>query len=67
MQKKKYVYSFQSAVGIFWNRPERDKRWGLYIGGEGIIKLLSYYDSAFAAADGRFSPRQPAWPQHFWP
>jgi hypothetical protein len=24
---QKYVYSFQSAVGIFWIRPERDKSW----------------------------------------
>jgi hypothetical protein len=47
---QKYVYSFQSAVGIFWIRPERDKRWGLYIGGEGTIELLGYHDSAFAAA-----------------
>jgi hypothetical protein len=48
---QKYVYSFQSAVGIFWIRPERDKSWGLYIGGEGIIELLGYYGSAFDAAD----------------
>jgi hypothetical protein len=34
-----------------WIRPERDKSWGLYIGGEGIIELLGYYGSAFAAAD----------------
>ena len=32
-------------------RLERDKSWGLYIGGEGIIELLGYYGSAFAAAD----------------
>jgi hypothetical protein len=37
---QKYVYSFQSAVGIFWIRPERDKSWGLYIGGEaGIVNV----------------------------
>ncbi|MGA7925794.1 MAG: hypothetical protein WCA20_07335 [Candidatus Sulfotelmatobacter sp.] len=47
----KYVYSFQSAVGIFWIRPERDKSWGLYIEGEGTVELLGYYGSAFAAAD----------------
>jgi hypothetical protein len=47
---QEYVYSFQSAVGIFWIRPERDKSWGLYIGGEGIVELLGYYGSAFAAA-----------------
>jgi len=52
---QKYVYSFQSAVGIFWIRPERDKSWGLYIGGEGIIELLGYYDSAFAAADSVYT------------
>lgn len=51
MQKHVYVYSFQSAVGTFWIRPERDKSWGLYIGGEGIIERLGYYGSAFAAAD----------------
>jgi hypothetical protein len=26
-------------------------RWGLYIGGGGIVELLGYYGSAFAAAD----------------
>jgi hypothetical protein len=48
---QKYVYSFKSAVGTFWIRPERGKSWGLYIGDEGIIELLGHYDSAFAAAD----------------
>ena len=52
---QKYVYSFQSAVGIFWIRPERDKRWGLYIGGEGIVELLGFYGSAFAAADSVYT------------
>jgi len=51
LSMQKYVYSFQSSVGTFWIRPERDKSWGLYIGGEGIVELLGYYDSAFAAAD----------------
>jgi hypothetical protein len=51
LSMQKYVYSFQSAVGTFWIRPERDKSWGLYIGGEGIIELLGYYGSPFAAAD----------------
>ena len=51
MPMQKYVYSFQSSVGTFWIRPERNKSWGLYIGGEGIIELLGYYGSAFAAAD----------------
>lgn len=51
MQKHKYVYSFQSPVGTFWIRPERDRSWGLYIGGEGTIELLGYHGSAFAAAD----------------
>ena len=52
---QKYVYSFQSAVGIFWIRPERDKSWGLYIGGEGIVELLGFYGSAFAAADSIYT------------
>jgi hypothetical protein len=52
---QKYSYSFQSAVGIFWIRPERDKSWGLYIGGEGIVELLGYYGSAFAAADSVYT------------
>lgn len=51
LSMQKYVYSFQSEVGTFWIRPEPDKSWGLYIGGEGIVELLGYYDSAFAAAD----------------
>jgi hypothetical protein len=51
LSMQKYVYSFQSSVGTFRIRPERDKSWGLYIGGEGIVELLGYYDSAFAAAD----------------
>jgi len=51
MSTQKYVYSFQSSVGTFWIRPERNKSWGLYIGGEGIVELLGYYGSAFAAAD----------------
>lgn len=51
---QKYVYSFRSSVGTFWIRPERDKSWGLYIGGEGIVELLGYYDSAFAAADSAY-------------
>src|SRR5580704_16039692 len=55
LSMQKYVYSFQSAVGIFWIRPERDKRWGLYIGGEGILELLGYYGSAFTAADGVYT------------
>jgi hypothetical protein len=49
LSMQRYVYSFQSAVGIFWIRPERDKSWGL--GGEGITELLGCYGSAFAAAD----------------
>lgn len=48
---QRYVYSLQSSVGTFWIRPERNKSWGLYIGGEGIVERLGYYDSAFAAAD----------------
>jgi hypothetical protein len=55
LSMQKYVYSFQSAVGIFWIRPERDKSWGLYIGGEGILELLGYYGSAFAAADSVYT------------
>ena len=55
LSMQKYVYSFQSAVGIFWIRPERDKSWGLYIGGEGIIELLGYYGSAFSAADSVYT------------
>ena len=38
-------------LASFWIRPERNKSWGLYIGGEGILELLGYYGSAFAAAD----------------
>ena len=48
---QRYVYSFQSSVGTFWIRPERNKSWGLYIGGEGIVELLGFYCSAFAAAE----------------
>jgi hypothetical protein len=55
LSMQKYVYSFQSAVGIFWIRPERDKSWGLYIGGEGIVELLGYYGSPFAAADSVYT------------
>ena len=54
LSMQKYVYSFRSSVGTFWIRPERDKSWGLYIGGEGIVELLGYYDSAFAAADSAY-------------
>jgi hypothetical protein len=52
---QKYVYSFQSSAGTFWIRPERDKSWGLYIGGDGIVELLGYYGSAFAAADSVYT------------
>ena len=55
MPMQRYVYSFQSSVGIFWIRPERNKSWGLYIGGEGIVELLGYYGSAFAAADSVYT------------
>jgi hypothetical protein len=51
MAKTQYVYSFKSAVGTFWIRPERNKRWGLYIGGEGIVELLGCFDSPYDAAD----------------
>jgi hypothetical protein len=68
LSMQKYVYSFQSAVGTFWIRPERDKSWGLYIGGEGIVELLGYYDSAFAAADSVYmqSTGWDGWDQRKW-
>jgi hypothetical protein len=51
MRQSKYVYSFKSAVGAFWIRPERDQSCGLYIGDESTIELLGYYDSGFGTAD----------------
>lgn len=55
MSMQRYVYSLRSSAGTFWIRPERNKSWGLYIGGEGIVELLGYYDSAFAAADSVYT------------
>jgi hypothetical protein len=49
---RKYVYSFKSAVGTFWIRPEGKKSWSLCVGGEGMIEVLGHYDSPVSAADG---------------
>jgi len=47
-----YVFSFQSAVGTFWIRPEGNRGWSLCIADEGTIEVLGYYESPVSAADG---------------
>jgi hypothetical protein len=46
----KYTYSFNSEVGTFWIRQERDQSWSLSIGKD-IIEEISYFSSAFEPAD----------------